>query len=77
MGHKMHISLVGATHSKSSASQSQPKNHQLLSNGSVNAYPQRWNPWIYNLLLGKPYNNTRFPSGPTQGYITGDQTKCD
>jgi hypothetical protein len=66
---------VGATHSKSSASQSQPRNHQLLSNGSVSTYLQRWNPWIYNLLLGKPYNNTCFPSGPTQGYITGDQTK--
>jgi hypothetical protein len=68
---------VGATHSKSSASQSQLRNHQLLSNGSVNTYPQRWNPWIYNLLLGKPYNNTCFPSGPTQGYITGDHTKWD
>jgi hypothetical protein len=34
-------------------------------------YPQGWNPWIYNLLLGKTYNNTWFPSGPTQGYVKG------
>jgi hypothetical protein len=65
---------VGATHSKSSASQSQPRNHQLLSNGSVNTYPRRWNSWIHNLLLGKTYN-TCFPSGPNQGYIKGDQTR--
>jgi hypothetical protein len=69
--------VVRATHSKSSASQSQPRNHQLLRNGSVNTYRQRWNPWTYNLLLGKPNNNTCFPSGPTQVYITGDQTKWD
>jgi hypothetical protein len=68
---------VGATHSKSSATQSQPRNHQLLSNGSVNTYPRRWNSWINNLLLGKTYNNTCFPSGLTQGYIKGDQTRSD
>jgi hypothetical protein len=62
---------VGATHSKSNTSQSQRTNHQLLSNGSVNTYPQGLNPWIYNLLLGKTYNNTCFPSGPTQGNIKG------
>jgi hypothetical protein len=60
---------VGATHSKSSASQTQARNLQLLNNGSVNTYPRRWNSWIYNLLLGKTYNNTCFPSGPTQGDV--------
>jgi hypothetical protein len=68
---------VGATYRKSSASQSQARNLQLLSNGSVNKYPRRWNSWIYNLLLGKTYKNTCFPSGPIQGNIKGDQTRSD
>jgi hypothetical protein len=49
-------------------------NLALANHSSVNTYPRRWNSWIYSLLLGKPYNNTCFSSGPTQGYITGDQT---
>jgi hypothetical protein len=53
----VHEEAVGATHSKSSASQSQSRNHQLLSNGSVNTFPRRYNSWIKSLLLGKTYNN--------------------
>jgi hypothetical protein len=74
--HTFHVT-VGATHSKSSASQSQARNLQLLSNASVNTYPWRWNSWIYNLLLGKTYINTCFPSGPTQSYIKGRYSKKD
>jgi hypothetical protein len=50
--------LVGTIHSKPSTSQSQSRNHQLLSNDSVNMFPRRYNSWINNPLLGKTYNNT-------------------
>jgi hypothetical protein len=49
---------VGATHNESSASQSQSRNHLLLSNGSVNTFPWRYDSWTNNPLLGKTYNNT-------------------
>jgi hypothetical protein len=49
------IDLVGTAHINSSAGQSQSRNHQLLSNSSVNTYPRRSNSWINNLLLGKTY----------------------
>jgi hypothetical protein len=65
---------VGATHSKSSTSQSQPRNHQLLSNGSVNTYPQRWNPWVgpdgkHILLYGLPSNRLYIQGFHLCGYV--------
>jgi hypothetical protein len=56
--HKKHGELVGATHTESGASQSQSRNHPLLSNGLVNTFRWRYNSWIKNKLLGKTYNNT-------------------
>jgi hypothetical protein len=49
---------VGTTHINSGAGQSQSRNHQVLSNGSVNTFPRRYNFCINNPLLGKTYNNT-------------------
>jgi hypothetical protein len=49
---------VGATHIESSTSQSQSRNHPLLSNGSVKTLLRRCDSWINSPLLGKTCNNT-------------------